>query len=189
MRPESFFRELAEVASAGVRRNDAVANLLQGVLPADFRLFIDVQLQTWAQRSSAECTTSDAAAVMSAIRRGMWAIEGGSQALADRLVESLKTSGSVLRLDSPVLRLAYAANGEAVGIDLLSGERVLASRAIVSNLTVWDTYGKLFGLSRTPRSISSELRNSHAWGAYLMFLGNAHSGERNTAGGSNVAGY
>src|SRR6185369_7062672 len=78
----TFFRVLAEVAATGARRNDAVANLLQRT-SADFRLFIDVQLQTFAQRSSAECTTSDAAAVMSAIRRGMWAIEGGGQALAD----------------------------------------------------------------------------------------------------------
>jgi phytoene dehydrogenase-like protein len=166
----TFFRELDGIASAGARRNDAVANLLNGT-SADFRLFLDVQLQTFAQRSSADCTTSHAAAVMTAVRRGMWAIEGGGQALADRLADNLKASGGILRLDSPVLRLAYAADGQPVGIDLLSGERVLATRAIVSNLTIWDTYGKLIGLSRTPRSISSELRNSHAWGAYLMFIG------------------
>ena len=165
-----FFRELDAVMSAGARRNEAVENLFKGT-SADFRLFIDIQLQTFTQRSSAACTTSHAAAVMNAVRRGIWAIEGGGQALADRLAESLKTSGGVLRLDSPVLRLAYAADGKPVGIDLLSGERVLAKRAIISNLTIWDTYGKLIGLSRTPRLISTTLRNSHAWGAYLMFLG------------------
>jgi phytoene dehydrogenase-like protein len=166
----AFFRELDSIASAGACRNDAVANILNAT-SVDFRLFIDVQLQTFAQRASADCTASHAAAVLRAVRSGMWAIEGGGQALANRLAENLKTSGGVLRLDSPVLRLAYAADGQPVGIDLLSGERVLATRAIVSNLPIWDTYGKLVGLSRTPRSISAELRNSHAWGAYLMFLG------------------
>jgi phytoene dehydrogenase-like protein len=177
----TFFRELAGIASTEPRRSDVVADLLN-TTSADFRLFIDVQLQTFAQRSSSECTTSHAAAVMSALREGMWAIEGGGQALADRLAESFKASGGSLRLDSPVLRLAYAADGNPVGIDLLSGERVIATRAIVSNLTIWDTYGKLIGLSRTPRPISTELRNSQAWGAYLMFLGmDSSARERLTA--------
>jgi phytoene dehydrogenase-like protein len=166
----AFFRELDRMAPAGLRGNDPVSNLLK-TTSADFRLFIDVQLQTFAQRSSADCTTRHAAAVMAAVRRGMWAIENGGQALADRLADSLRASGGVLRLDSPVLRLAYAADGHPVGIDLLSGERVLATRAIVSNLTIWDTYGKLVGLSRTPRAISTELRSSQAWGVYVMFLG------------------
>ncbi|HEY6046131.1 MAG TPA: FAD-dependent oxidoreductase, partial [Pyrinomonadaceae bacterium] len=173
-----FFRALDRIASARASANQKVASLLNET-SADFRLFIDIQLQTFAQRSSSECTTSQAAAVMNAVRTGMWAIDGSGQALADRLAESFKTSGGALRLNSPVLRLAYAADGEPVGIDLLSGERVFATRAIISNLPVWDTYGKLIGLSRTPRSISSALRNSHAWGAYLMFLGmDSSAGER-----------
>jgi len=48
---------------------------------------------------------------------------------------------------------------------------VAATRAIVSNLTVWDTYGKLIGLSHTPATISSQLKQLQAWGAYLLFLG------------------
>jgi phytoene dehydrogenase-like protein len=167
----NFFRELDLIASSGIVGHDeAVANLLSAT-STDFRLFIDVQLQTFAQRSSVDCSIGQAAIVLGVARRGLWAIEGGGQALADRLAESFKKSGGVLRLDSPVLRLAYSSTGDVVGIDLLTGERVLANRAIISNLTIWDTYGKLIGLTRTPRSISSELRNSSAWGAYLMFLG------------------
>jgi phytoene dehydrogenase-like protein len=101
----------------------------------------------------------------------MWAIRGGAQALADVLAESLKKSGGSLRLNAPVLRLAYGSDGLPSGVDLLSGERVTATRAIVSNLTVWDTYGKLIGLSRTPSSISTQLKQLQAWGAYLLFLG------------------
>ncbi len=100
----------------------------------------------------------------------MWAIRGGSQTLADSLAESLKKSGGSLRLNSPVLRLAYEAEALPIGVDLLSGERVVATRAIISNLTVWDTYGKLVGLNRTPASVSAQLKRLEGRGAYLMFL-------------------
>jgi len=53
----------------------------------------------------------------------------------------------------------------------LSGETVLASRAIISNLTVWDTYGKLVGLKRTPAAIRKRLGTLHGWGAYLLYAG------------------
>lgn len=137
---------------------------------ARFRRFIDVQLQTFTQSASDQCSLQQAAVALTTPRRGMWAIRGGGQALADSLCESLKKSGGVLRLNCPVLRLAYGADGNPVGVDLLSGERVTATRAIVSNLTVWDTYGKLIGLGRTPTSISTQLRQLQAWGAYLLFL-------------------
>jgi phytoene dehydrogenase-like protein len=81
-----------------------------------------------------------------------------------------------LRLNAPVLRLAYASDGTPMGVDLLSGERVTATRAIISNLTVWDTYGKLIGISRTPRGISAELKKLHGWGAYLLFASLDQSG-------------
>jgi hypothetical protein len=33
-------------------------------------------------------------------------------------------------------------------VDLLNGERVIATKAVISNLTVWDTYGKLIGMGQ-----------------------------------------
>ena len=136
-----------------------------------FRRFIDVQLQTFTQSASEQCRLDLAAPALTAPHCGMWSIRGGAQALAEALAESLKTSGGSLRLNAPVLRLAYGADGLPIGVDLLSGERVTAARAIVSNLTVWDTYGKLIGLSRTPAPVSAQLRRLQAWGAYLLFLG------------------
>jgi phytoene dehydrogenase-like protein len=138
---------------------------------ARFRRFIDVQLQTLTQCASDQCSYPRSAFALTLPQRGMWAIRGGAQALADSLAESLKQSGGALRLDSPVLRLAYGSDGLPVGVDLLSGERVIATRAIISNLTIWDTYGKLIGMSRTPTAISSRLKQLHGWGAYLLFLG------------------
>jgi len=135
-----------------------------------FRSFINAQLQTLIQCSSAQCGFAEAAAVLMGPRRGVFAMIGGAQALADSLGKAIRTSGGTIRLNSPVLRLAYAADGSPVGVDLLSGERVLATRAIISNLTVWDTYGKLIGLSHTPSHVSASLKALHGWSAYLMFL-------------------
>ena len=99
----------------------------------------------------------------------LYAIAGGPASLAERLAESIKLSGGNVRLNSPVLRLAYDEAGRATGVDLLSGERVFARRAIVSNLTIWDTYGKLVGLNRTPPEIKKQLSALHGRGAYLVY--------------------
>ncbi|MEP6743152.1 MAG: FAD-dependent oxidoreductase [bacterium] len=135
-----------------------------------FRRFIDVQLQSLAQGNSDEVSYLHAVLALGEVRQEMFAIRGGSAALAARLADSIRISGGSIRLDSPVLRLAYDSAGNAVGVDLLSGETVTASRAIVSNLTVWDTYGKLVGLNRTPPTIRKSLQTLRGWGAYLLFL-------------------
>lgn len=100
----------------------------------------------------------------------IYAIEGGPATVAERLAESIKKSGGALRLNSPVLRLAYEANGQnAIGVDLLTGETVIARNAIVSNLTVWDTYGKLIGLNRTPLETKKLLKTLQGYGAYVVY--------------------
>ena len=151
-------------------RDQLTSQHLTGTSPR-FRRFVDVQLQTFTQSASDECSYLYSAIALTAPHRGLWAIRGGAQTLADALAGSLKQSGGVLRLNSPVLRLAYGPDGAAIGVDLLSGERITATRAIVSNLTIWDTYGKLIGLSRTPASITAHLKRLRGWGAYLLFAG------------------
>ena len=101
----------------------------------------------------------------------LYAIAGGPATLAERLAESIKISGGKVRLDSPVLRLSYDQSGGAAGVDLLSGETVRATKAIVSNLTIWDTYGKLVGLNRTPSEIKKRLNGLRGSGVYLVYAG------------------
>jgi phytoene dehydrogenase-like protein len=161
-----FYRNLKEFAAA-TKTGELVSHYLNEC-SLRFRRFIDVQLQTLAQRSSDECSYDDAARELGA--KDYWGIKGSVQALADSLAKSLKTSGGSLRLNSPVLRFAYGPDGSPSGVDLLSGERVLATRALISNLTVWDTYGKLIGMRQTPPAVSSQLRQMRAWGAYQIFL-------------------
>lgn len=136
-----------------------------------FKRFVDVQLQIFGQRDSSECAYLYAAVALMMPRWGMYAIRGGASGLADVLTTSIKRSGGTVRFDSPVLRLVTDAAGRAVGVDLLSGERVEATRAVVSNLTAWDTYGKLIGTSRTPEGVRRRLKELHGWGAYLLYLG------------------
>jgi phytoene dehydrogenase-like protein len=98
----------------------------------------------------------------------LYSISGGPASLAERLAESIKVSGGALRLNTPVLRLSYDESGAATGVDLLSGERVFA-RTIVSNLTIWDTYGKLVGLNRTPSEIRKHLNTLHGAGVFVVY--------------------
>ncbi len=99
----------------------------------------------------------------------LYLITDGPASLAERLAESIKRSGGMVRLNSPVLRLAYDESGRAVGVDLLSGERVFAKKGIVSNLTIWDTYGKLVGLNRTPPEIKKQLNALRGAGVYVVY--------------------
>ena len=124
----------------------------------------------------------------------LYSIKGGPATVAERLAESIKKSGGTLRLNSPVLRLAYDETGQhAIGVDLLSGETVVARRAIVSNLTVWDTYGKLIGLNRTPLETKKLLKTLQGYGAYVVYASLEESalerlpGEHFTISGFTVA--
>lgn len=136
-----------------------------------FRRFIDAQLQIFAGCASDECAYLYAAVALDVPRRGMYALRGGASALARALTESIKQSGGKVRFDTNALRLAFDANNRAVGVTLLSGEIVGATRAVVSNLTVWDTYGKLVGQSRTPDGLRERLKLTRGRGAYLLYLG------------------
>jgi phytoene dehydrogenase-like protein len=140
-----------------------------GSASSRFQRFIDAQLRAFLHTSIDRCAFLAACDALSLARRDLYAIESGVATLAERLAESIKVAGGSVRLDSPVLRLAYDKGGHAIGVDLLSGETVLAKRAIISNLTIWDTYGKLVGLNNTPSAVKSELRKLQSSGAYLIY--------------------
>jgi phytoene dehydrogenase-like protein len=170
---ESFFGELSSVfrecADAGVQfyRNptpDAFART-----STRFQSFIDTQLRGFLHSSIDQCGYAAAATMLQRIRGPLYEIRGGPARLAERLAESIKRSGGAVRLNTPVLRLAYDQSGQAAGVDLLSGETVVARKAIVSNLTIWDTYGKLVGLNRTPTEIKKLLNTLQGTGAYLVY--------------------
>lgn len=66
---------------------------------------------------------------------------GGSAALVAALVRGFQKWGGELRLRTPVARIEVEA-GRAVGVTLAGGDRLRAP-VVISNATVWDTFGKL----------------------------------------------
>jgi prolycopene isomerase len=170
---ESFFAELSTVfpecadhAIAFYRQPGP--ELLTATSPR-FQSFIETQLRAFLHTSIEQCGFVAAAAALRRVREPLYEIRGGPATLAERLAESIKRSGGTVRLNTPVLRLAYDEGGQAIGVDLLSGERIVARKAIVSNLTIWDTYGKLVGLNRTPAEVKKILKAVHGGGAYIVY--------------------
>ncbi|MEO8434963.1 MAG: NAD(P)/FAD-dependent oxidoreductase [Pyrinomonadaceae bacterium] len=171
----SSFGRLRVLGDARLRnlfsfKSDLLATHLQET-SSRFRQFVDAQLQMLGQCSSSDCPFLYGAVGLMLPRRGMYSIRGGGSALAQSLTDSIKRSGGTVRINSPVLRLAYGTDGRPAGVDLLSGETVEAGRAIVSDLTIWDTYGKLLGRDRTPSHLSEQLKSTQSLGAYLLYLG------------------
>ncbi len=134
-----------------------------------FQCFIDTQLRAFAQTPIEQCSYLAASVALNLPHQRLYSIVDGPAALAESLAESITRSGGTVRLDSPVLRLAYDNAGHATGVDLLSGETVIAKEAIVSNMTVWDTYGKLIGLGRTPSDVKQKLGRLQGEGAYVIY--------------------
>lgn len=135
-----------------------------------FKRFIDAQLQIFSLSPSDECAYLYAAVALTLPRTGTHAIKGGAKSLTNLLAQSIKQNGGVVRLNSPALRLVFDSADNAIGVDLLNGERVECTKAVVSNLTVQDTYGRLVGLNQTPNEIRARLKTLKGWGAYLIFL-------------------
>lgn len=135
-----------------------------------FREFIDSQLSLFTLTQADSCAYLHAAVVLTEPQRGLYALRGGGQALADFLADSIRRSGGTVRLNTTALRLSFDSSGGAAGVQLLSGEQIEASRAVISNLTVWDTYGKLVGHARTPSVVRGRLRHQHGLSAYQIFV-------------------
>jgi prolycopene isomerase len=134
-----------------------------------FQSFIDAQLRAFLQTPIDRCSFPSACVAVCLPRSNLYSIAGGPARLAESLANAIKQSGGTVRLDTPVLRLSYDEAGQAIGVDLLSGETIVAKRAIVSNMTIWDTYGKLVGLNRTPPAIKKYLATLESRGAYLIY--------------------
>ncbi len=134
-----------------------------------FQTFIAAQLGAFAHTALHECALLPASTALMSLRGPHYSLRGGIAKLAECLAESIKRSGGTVRLDTPVLRVAYNESAEAIGVDLLSGETVVARQAIISNMTIWDTYGKLIGLNHTPGEVKKQLAQLRGAGAYLIY--------------------
>ncbi len=95
---------------------------------------------------------------------------GGSQALADALVTSIREHGGEVRLRTPVRRIRVE-HGRAAGVELANGE-VHRAAAVISNADVRRSFLDLVGREHLPPGFAREveaLRPSTS--AFMVFLG------------------
>ena len=163
----SRFYEIVDQASSNVS-TDTVLERASATSPR-FQRFVDAQLRAFIQTPIDRCAFRSGCNALKLPRQNLYEIVGGPATLAESLAHAITKAGGKVRLNSPVLRLAYDESGRAIGIDLLSGERVFATRAIISNMTIWDTYGKLIGLNRTPSDLKKKMARLNSNGAYLIY--------------------
>ena len=83
---------------------------------------------------------------------------GGSGAMVDALVRGLQNHGGTLRLNAHVEEILVN-QGRATGVRLRSGEVLKASKAIISNATIWDTL-KLLPAGAMPKNFIEQRRNT-----------------------------
>lgn len=106
---------------------------------------------------------------------------GGSGAIVDALVRGLKRWGGELRLRSHVDRILVE-SGKAVGVRLRNGEEIKAP-VVISNATIWDTYGKLLHPEDLPGAYRSESLATPAVDSFMhLHLGIRAEGLEKLAG-------
>jgi phytoene dehydrogenase-like protein len=66
------------------------------------------------------------------------ALQGGTGELIAALVRGIEKRGGTVELQAHVDSITVA-NGRAAGVSLRGGRRVTASKAVVSNASIWDT--------------------------------------------------
>ena len=95
---------------------------------------------------------------------------GGSQRLADVLVEAIEARGGAVRLKTRVQRILVE-RGRAVGVELADGRRV-AARAVVSNADVKRTFLELVGRDALPPNFADRLAETAPGpSAFMVHLG------------------
>jgi phytoene dehydrogenase-like protein len=95
---------------------------------------------------------------------------GGSQALADALVDVIRECKGQVRLRTPVRRILVE-QGRAVGVELANGE-VHRAEAVISNADVRRTFLGLVGREHLPPDFARQIETFRpSTSAFVVFLG------------------
>ena len=109
---------------------------------------------------------------------------GGSGAIVDALVRGLKKFGGELRLGCHVEQIMVE-NGQAVGVRLSSPHplEMIKAPVVISNATIWDTYGKLLHPEDLPTSYRQAALDTPAVESFMhLHLGFRGEGLENLTG-------
>lgn len=129
--------------------------------------FIDLEAYSWAVQDAAGTPLVNAGICLADRHHGgiNYPI-GGSGAIPAALVRGIEKYGGQVRLRSEVEEVLVE-DGNAVGVRLKGGE-VLRAKAVVSNATIWDTFGKLVS---DPKYRIPEKRFKKAPSWFQVYLG------------------
>lgn len=83
--------------------------------------------------------------------------KGGSGALVDALIAFLRDKGATIRVSSPVKAIKVEV-GEAKGVVLDTGEKIIATKAVVSSLNVKQLFLKLLKAGDIPPSFQEKIQ-------------------------------
>ncbi len=86
------------------------------------------------------------------MRAGMSIVRGGAGGLIDALAGLLRERGGEIRPASPVVRIEVD-QGRAMAVQLRSGERIVARRAIIASVTPTALYGQLLRAGDAPERV------------------------------------
>ena len=104
------------------------------------------------------------------LRAGGYCVRGGSQALSNAFVASIKEGGSEVKLNSPVKKILIE-DGKAMGVETINGERFFA-RNIISNVNIPATVFQMVGEEYFPRRYISKIKSQiPAISAAVVYLG------------------
>lgn len=143
-----------------------VKQLLGARGSAEADALIDALLLDATGATASDCSAVQGAIALDLYRRGCQWVDGGTGALAMRLVRAIRSFGGEVRFAAGVARLVRERGGWTLVLD--SGERVTA-RAVVANVP---PAGLDLLLGRPPRIP----KPGEAWGAFVLHLGIDASG-------------
>lgn len=129
--------------------------------------FIDIECESWAlQDASATPFVNAGICLADRHHGGIRYPVGSSGAIAKALVEGIRKFGGEVRFAAPVEEILVK-DGKAIGVRLQNGEMHYAA-AVVSNATIWDTFGSLVKDTRY-RVDESKFEISPSW--FQLHLG------------------
>jgi phytoene dehydrogenase-like protein len=121
------------------------------------------------------------------MRTGISLARGGASRLIDALAGVLTDAGGELRLGAEVTRVVVA-GGRARGVELASGERIDARRAVIANLTPTVLHGRLLSANAVAPA-TRRAAAQYRYGPGTMMLHLALSGPIPWRAGEHVAGF
>ncbi len=122
------------------------------------------------------------------MRTGISLAEGGASRLIDALVAVGEGFGAEVRTDAEVGRVLVEAGraGRAVGVELASGERIEARRAVIAGVTPTILYGRLLAEVALPAALR-RAASRYTYGPGTLMVHLALSGPPAWAGGEDLS--